>query len=220
MNSIKKPVVIFGNMASASTSKYYLDNDSDHAVIGFTVDKENIISPKHEGLDVIPFENILNEYPPQEVSILFPVGYSTHDPRGTNVFRRNRYECIKSMGYEFINYISSKAIVASNVVIGDNVLIYEGAIIQPFVQIGSNVIIRSGSNIGHHCNIGSHTFIASEVTIGGKTNLDSEIFIGLNSTVSNSVNIASGSFIAANSFINQDTQVGSDYRGVPARRYE
>ena len=200
-----KPVIIFGNLASASTSKYYLETDSPYQVLAFTVDELHLTASKYEGLNVIPFDKIHKEFPPNEVSFLFPAGYQHDNPRNTNIFRRSRYELIKSLGYEFISYISSKAIVASNAQLGDNVLIYEGAIVQPFVQIGNNTIIRSGVNVGHHCTVGDHSFVSAEVTIGSKTQIGTQVFVGLNSTISNSIKVADSAFIGANSFINRDT---------------
>jgi len=214
-----KPLIIFGNLASASTSRYYIQEEGIYEVIAFTVDAVKITAPKHEGLPVVAFEIIQKEFPPNEVNFLFPAGYQLNNPINTNIFRRTRFELIKSMGYGCINYVSRQAMVASNIELGENVLIYEGAIIQPFVKIGDNTIIRSGANIGHHVTIGSHSFIAAEVTIGGQSNIGEGVFIGLNSTISNSIQVADGSFVGANSFINKDTQISSKNIGIPAKIY-
>jgi sugar O-acyltransferase (sialic acid O-acetyltransferase NeuD family) len=219
MNTPVKPVVVFGNQDSASTTYYYLSTDSDRQVVAFTVDQDRITNSRHDGLPVVPFELIQQEYPPDQVDFLFPAGFQQSNPYNTNIFRRARYEAIKSMGYQFINYISSRAMVADNVKIGDNVLIYEGAIVQPFVEIGNNNIIRSGVNLGHHVWIKDHCFIAAEVTVGSRTCIGSQTYIGLNTTVLNSVNIADGSFIASSTLINRDTQEFSKNLGIPGHEY-
>jgi len=214
-----KPVIVFGNQDSASTTNYYLSVDSPYRVVAFTVDQDRITNSNHESLPVIPFEKILKEFPPDQVDFIFPAGFQISNPYNTNVFRQSRYELIKSMGYKFINYISSRALVATNVKIGENVLIYEGTIVQPFVEIGNNTIVRSGVNLGHHCVVKDHCFISAEVTVGSRTIIGSQTFIGLNTTILNSINIANKSFIGSSTLINRNTQEFSKNLGIPAHEY-
>jgi sugar O-acyltransferase (sialic acid O-acetyltransferase NeuD family) len=209
-----KPVVIFGNQDSASTTNYYLKHDSNYEVVGFTVDSNRMTSEIFENLPLIPFEFINSRFPPDEVDFIFPAGFQLNHPLNTNIFRKNRYEIIKNQGYQCINYISSKALVANNAHIGENVLIYEGAIVQPFVSIGDNCIIRSGANIGHHSSIQSHCFISAEVTIGSRTSIGTQAFIGLNTTILNSINVSSNVFIGAGSFINCNIDKNSKVIGI------
>ena len=214
-----KPVIVFGNQDSASTTHYYLSTDSARRVVAFTVDQDRITSATHEGLPVVPFERIQEQFPPDQVDFIFPAGFQLSNPYNTNVFRQDRYQLIKSMGYQFVNYISSRAMVADNVVIGENVLIYEGAIVQPFVEIGNNTIIRSGVNLGHHCVVQDHCFISAEVTVGSRTRIGSQTFIGLNTTILNSITVADGSFIGSSTLINRDTQAFSKNLGIPGHAY-
>jgi len=214
-----KPVIVFGNQDSASTTNYYLSVDSPYRVVAFTVDQDRITNSNHESLPVIPFEKILKEFPPDQIDFIFPAGFQISNPYNTNVFRQSRYELIKSMGYKFINYISSRALVATNVKLGENVLIYEGTIVQPFVEIGNNTIVRSGVNLGHHCVVKDHCFISAEVTVGSRTIIGSQTFIGLNTTILNSINIANKSFIGSSTLINRNTQEFSKNLGIPAHEY-
>ena len=215
-----KPVIVFGNQDSASTTHYYLSVDSPYRVAAFTVDQDRITNASHETLPVVPFERIQEEFPPDKFDFIFPAGFQISNPYNTNVFRQTRYERIKSMGYRFIYYISSQALVATNVKIGENVLIYEGSIVQPFVEIGNNTIIRSGVNLGHHCVVRDHCFLSAEVTIGSRTTIGSQTFIGLNTTILNSITVADGSFIGSSSLINRDTQECSKNLGIPGHEYK
>jgi sugar O-acyltransferase (sialic acid O-acetyltransferase NeuD family) len=214
-----KPVIVFGNQDSASTTHYYLSVDSPYQVVAFTVDQDRITSSKHQTLPVIPFEQIQEEFPPDQVDFIFPAGFQISNPYNTNIFRRNRYELIKSMGYQFISYLSSRALIANNVVIGQNVLIYEGSIVQPFVEIGNNTIIRPGVNLGHHCVVQDHCFISAEVTVGSRTTIGSQTFVGLNTTILNSITVADASFIGSSTLINRNTQAFSKNLGIPGHEY-
>jgi sugar O-acyltransferase (sialic acid O-acetyltransferase NeuD family) len=215
-----KPVIIFGNQDSASTTHYYLNSDSPYRVAAFTVDQDRITLEQHENLPVIPFEHIQTEFPPDQFDFIFPAGFQISNPYNTNIFRQSRYELIKSMGYQFINYISSRALIATNVQVGENVLIYEGAIVQPFVKIGNNNIIRSGVNLGHHCRVHNHCFISAEVTVGSRAVIGDQTFIGLNTTVLNSITIAPESFIGSSTLINRDTKESSRNLGIPGHEYQ
>jgi sugar O-acyltransferase (sialic acid O-acetyltransferase NeuD family) len=213
------PVIIFGNQDSASTTHYYLTTDSPRQVAAFAVDQDRITDLHLAGLPVVPFEQVQELYPPDKYDFIFPAGFQLSNPYNTNVFRRNRYELIRSMGYQFVNYVSSRALVADNVVIGKNVLIYEGAIVQPFVQIGNNTIIRSGVNLGHHSCVGDHCFLSAEVTVGSRANIGAQTFIGLNTTVLNSITIGDSNFIGSSSLINRDTRDGSRTLGIPGHEF-
>lgn len=156
-----RPVVIFGNLRSASLAWYCLLHDSAYRVAGFTVDAAYITSQQFEGLPLVPFEALQVHYPPTDYRLLIPMGY-----QHINGVRRARYEQARQRGYTLPSYVSSRASVWPDLKIGDNVLIYEHAIIQPFARIGSNCIIRSGAHISHHCEVADHAFIAAEVAMG------------------------------------------------------
>jgi sugar O-acyltransferase (sialic acid O-acetyltransferase NeuD family) len=213
------PVIIFGNQDSASTTHYYLTTDSPRQVAAFAVDQDRISNTIHEGLPVVPFEHVQELYPPDQFDFIFPAGFQLSNPYNTNIFRRDRYQLIRALGYQFVNYISSRAHVATNVVIGENVLIYEGAVVQPFVTIGNNTIIRSGVNLGHHSCVQDHCFLSAEVTVGSRAEIGAQTFIGLNTTVLNSVTIGTGSFIGSSTLINRDTQAYSKTLGIPGHEY-
>ena len=104
-----------------------------------------------------------SHYPPGEARLLIPMGYQR-----INSVRRERFESACARGYDFVSYVSTRASHWPDLKIGRNVLIYEHAIIQPFVSIGDNCIIRSGAHISHHCTVESHCFIAAEVVMGGQ----------------------------------------------------
>jgi sugar O-acyltransferase (sialic acid O-acetyltransferase NeuD family) len=208
----KRPVVVFGNMRSASLAWYCLLHDSPFKVAGFTVDAAYIASTHFEGLPLVPFETLEAYYPPADYRLLIPMGYQR-----INGVRRARYEQAKHRGYTFVNYISSRASVWPDLAIGDNVLIYEHAIIQPFARIGSNCIIRSGAHISHHCQIADHAFVAAEVAMGGEGIVGEQAFVGVGAVLRDRIRIGERSFIGAGAVVVQDTQPDCVYVGNPAR---
>lgn len=208
-----RPVVIFGNLRSASLAWYCLLHDSPWAVAGFTVDAAYLNSSLFEGLPLVPFETLEEHYPPTDYRLLIPMGY-----QHINGVRRARFEQAKARGYAFVSYVSSRASVWPDLQIGENVLIYEHAIIQPFARIGSNCIIRSGAHISHHCEVADHAFVAAEVAMGGEGYVGEQAFVGVGAVLRDRIRIAERSFIGAGAVVVQDTQSDGVYVGNPARK--
>jgi len=208
-----RPVIVFGNLLSASLASYCLMNDSPLQVAGFTVDDAYLTSNTFEGLPLVSFEELDNFFPPDDYQLLIPMGYQQ-----INSVRRTRYEQAKQRGYKFATYVSSRASVWPNLEIGDNVLIYEHAIIQPFAKIGNNCIVRSGAHVSHHCTVEDHSFIAAEVAMGGEVRIREQAFVGIGAVLRDRVTIAKRSLIGAGAAVVKDTEEDCVYVGNPARK--
>lgn len=207
-----RPVVIFGTMRSASLAHYCLVHDSPLKVAGFTVDADHLRGREHEGLPLVAFERLETAFAPQEYRLLIPIGY--HE---MNAVRRARYESAKARGYGFASYVSSRASVWPDLVLGDNVLVYEHAIVQPFCRLGSNCIVRSGAHLSHHVNVGDHAFIAAGAVIGGAAIVGEQAFVGLGAIVRDRIRIAPRSLVGAGALVIGDTEPDRAYVGHPAR---
>lgn len=208
-----RPVVIFGNQRSASLAWYCLKHDSPFRVVAFTVDSRYISSPRFEDLPLVPFETLEDHYPSEAFRLLIPMGYQQ-----INGVRRERYEGAKQRGYSFVSYVSSRASVWPDLHVGENVLIYEHAIIQPFATLGDNCIIRSGAHISHHCEVGDHVFVAAEVAMAGEVRVAEQAFLGVGAVLKDRIRIAPRSFIGAGAVVLQDTEADGVYVGNPARK--
>ena len=108
-------VVIFGIRDVAEVSHYYLTNDSEHEVVAFCVHKKYL--PKElifKSLPVVCFDEVDQLYPPKLYKFFAPMS-----PLKMNTIREKIYYDLKEKGYNFISYISSKAII-SNSEVGEN----------------------------------------------------------------------------------------------------
>ena len=209
----KVPVVVFGNGTFSSLAWYCLTHDSNYRVVAFTVDREFVGSGSHQGLPVLPFEDVASFHPPGSVRMLVPLGY-----RDINGLRRDRYLAAKAMGYEFASYVSSRACTWPDFQIGENCMVYEHAIVQPFARIGDNVIVRSGAHVSHHCEIADHAFLAAGVTLGGNVQVGERAFLGVGAVLRDGLVIAPRSFVGAGAVILADTASDAVYVGNPARK--
>ncbi|MBA2672455.1 acetyltransferase [Ramlibacter sp.] len=208
-----RPVLVFGNLLSASLAWYCLAHDSPWTVAGFTVDQAYIRDARYEGLPLVAFETLEQTHPPADYRLIIPMGYHR-----INGLRRARFEQARTRGYDCVSYVSSRASVWPDLRIGDNVLIYEHAIIQPFARIGDNCIIRSGAHISHHCQVHDHAFVAAEVAMGGEGTVGEQAFVGVGAVLRDRIRIAPRSFIGAGAVVVQDTEADGVYVGNPARK--
>lgn len=208
-------VVIFGIQDFAQLAKYYIENDTDHIVVAFSVNKAYIpVEGSFEGLPVISFEDIEKKYPPNEYKFFAPMS-----PKKMNRLRKDIYDNIKAKGYDCISYVSSKATRFNNK-IGENCFILEDNTLQPYTNIGNNVIMWSGNHIGHHGKIGDNVFFTSHVVLSGHCVVKDYSFFGVNSTIRDGVIIDEGTLVGMSASIIKNTEEWSVYMGNPAKKLE
>ena len=208
-------VIIFGVLDTAELAHFYLDTDSEHEVVAFTVSKEFMEVSKFLNLPVIPFEDIEKYYPPSDFYLFAPM-----TGKNMNQNRERIYLQGKSKGYSFITYVSSKATIYNNS-IGENCFILEDNTIQPFTSIGNNVVLWSGNHIGHHGKINDHVFFTSHVVMSGHCIIESNCFFGVNATIRDFTTVSKGTLLAMGACLTkQKTDEWGVYVGSPAKKLE
>lgn len=207
-------VIVFGIKDFAELAHFYLTHDSHHEVVAFSVSHEYLPQESmFHGLPILPFEDIETKLSPSEYHFFAPMS-----PQKMNRLRESIYNQIKSKRYQFVNYISSKATVFPNQIIGDNCFILEDNTIQPYTSIGNNVILWSGNHIGHHCVIKDHVMFTSHVVMSGHCEIDAFSFFGVNSSLRDGLKIAEGTFLSMGGVLTQNTEPWSVYKGNPAEK--
>lgn len=198
--------MIFGAGDYARIAAVYLEKDSDHNVLGFTVDGAYLDQKELLGKPVLAFEDVVESHPPDRVQVLVAIGFS-----GMNARRREVYERCKQLGYSFVTYINSRAYQWGNLEVGENSFIFEANVLQPFVRIGNNCVLWSGNHIGHDSTIADHCFIASHVVVSGNCSIGHSCFIGVNATFRDGVKVAPRTLVGAGAAILKDTEEGDVY---------
>lgn len=202
----KTPIIIFGNSEMARLLFFYFNTDSNYEVCAFTVDRSFIKNPNFCGLPLLPYEELENTHPPSKYKLFIAIGYSK-----LNNLRKEKFISAKNKGYQLVSYISSKATIMNEFIIGENCLILENNVIQPFVKIGDNVFLWSGNHIGHGSSIHNHVYIASHVVISGNVEIGHECFIGVNATIRDNVKIGDRCIIGAGCLILKDAESNGIY---------
>jgi sugar O-acyltransferase (sialic acid O-acetyltransferase NeuD family) len=185
-----KKLVIIGDGAFAEVAFECFMYDSEYEVVGFAVESAYLKKNELFGLPIIPFEQIENHFDSIDVEFYAALVYNQ-----LNRLRTRLYQATKAKGFRAASYISSRAFVWRNSIIGEHCFIFEDNTIQPFVRIGNNVVLWSGNHIGHHSVIHNHCFIASHAVISGFCTVGCSTFMGVNSALGNNVNVGEDNWI-------------------------
>jgi len=207
-------VVVFGTKKMAELAHFYFTKDSPHEVVAFTVDGEFIDQKEFRGLPLVPFEDVIQKYPPDEYKMFIAVGY-----KNLNTVRAQKYYEAKEKGYELVTYLSSKITHWGDTEIGDNCFILENQVLQPFMKIGNNVTLWCGNHFGHDVVIGDHCYIASHVVVCGGVSIGPYTFIGVNATIRDDTKIGRECIIGAGALILRDVDDKSVYIAKPTDKY-
>lgn len=207
----KRRLVIVGDAAFAEIAREYFDADTDYEVVAFAVESEFIRRESLHGLPVVPFETLKSEYPPAQHDVFVAVAYSQ-----LNRVRARLAAASKAKGYRLTSYVSPRAFVWRNVVLGENCFIFEHNTVQPFVRIGDNVVLWSGNHIGHHSTIGDNVYVSSHVVVSGYCEVGANSFLGVNSTLANNLTIARDNWIGPGVTLTRNTEPAALYGGPSA----
>jgi len=206
-------LVVFGAGDIARLAHFYFSTDSDHEVVGFTVDGEYRTDPEFQGLPLVAVEELPQRFPPSGFKMFVALSYAK-----MNRIRADKYAQMKALGYELVSYVSTRCSYLSQHKPGDNCFILEDNTVQPYVRIGNDVTLWSGNHIGHDSTIGDHCFISSHVVVSGHVDVGPSCFIGVNATLRNSISIGERTLIGAGASIMKSTLPGSVYPGPRAER--
>jgi sugar O-acyltransferase (sialic acid O-acetyltransferase NeuD family) len=207
-------LVIFGTGDIARLAHRYFTRDSDHEVIGFTVDREYRNSESFLELPLVDFETVTTRFPPDRHQMFVALSYAR-----MNKLRASKYLAAKSVGYTLATYVSSRCSWLTDDPPGDNCFILEDNTVQPFVRIGNNVTLWSGNHIGHDSVIDDHCFISSHVVISGHVHVREYCFLGVNATLRNSIVIAPETVIGAGAVVMKNTVAKGVYLPQRAERF-
>lgn len=211
----EKDLILVGDSAFAEVAYEYFTHDSPYRVAGFCVESPFLKRDRLCGLPVVPFEEVETHFDPAHHSLYVAVVYTQ-----MNRLRARLCREAKAKGYALASYVSSRAFVWRNVVLGEHCFVFENNVVQPFVTLGDNVVLWSGNHIGHHSTIEDNCFISSHVVISGYVTIGANSFLGVNSCVSNNRKVGRDCWVGPGVALSQDAADGSLFnleKAVPSK---
>jgi sugar O-acyltransferase (sialic acid O-acetyltransferase NeuD family) len=201
VETLKKPLVVFGARQIAEVLAWYFDHESPYQVVAFTVDAAFLNGSTFQGRPLVAFEEVKAAFPPPDNLMFVALSYAR-----MNRVRSEKYAAAKAAGYKLASHISPHARVWDSMPFGDNSFVMENNVVQPFARIGSNTVLWSGNHIGHHSTIGDHCFLASHIVVSGGVTIGDYCFIGVNASLRDGIKIAPRCLIGAGALLMKDTE--------------
>jgi sugar O-acyltransferase (sialic acid O-acetyltransferase NeuD family) len=209
-----RKLIIVGAGETAEIAYECFTHDSPHAIAAFAVEEAYLTQRTIYGLPVIALERLVEQYPPDQFGAYVAISYNS-----LNRVRRRLFGIVKDLGFRCESYVSSRALVWPNAVIGENCFVFESCVVQHHAQLGDNITMWAGATITHRCVIGNHCFIASGAVINGLTRLGERCFIGANSSIADHLSVADDSVIGMGAVVTKSIEeAGRVWVGNPARR--
>ncbi|MEM4721642.1 MAG: acetyltransferase [Candidatus Methanomethylicaceae archaeon] len=175
--------------------------------IGFLDDDKNLIGKIILGLQV--FGSISKLYKFNHDGVVVAIGENDTRARIFQELKKNKKQIVKA--------IHPSAVIASDVQLGEGVMICAGVIVNTGTIIGDNVILNTGCTVDHHNQIGNHVHLAPGVHLGGNVTIGDGTLVGIGSTVIPGRRIGEWSIIGAGSVVTNDIPPNTTAVGVPAR---
>lgn len=136
---------------------------------------------------------------------------------GDNEIRARIFEIARACGERAITAVHPAAVLASDVCLGEGVVICAGVVINTGTVIGNNVILNTGCTVDHHNRIGDHAHIAPGVHLGGNVTVGEGTLVGIGAIVLPGCTIGAWSVIGAGSVVTKNIPAYVTAVGVPAR---
>ena len=131
--------------------------------------------------------------------------------------RRGFIEAVRDLGFEFATLMHPSAQVLGPPNLRTGCIVNLGATVASNVTVGEHVIINRGCLIGHHSRIGSYctvgpgTNVAASVTIGEGT------YLGMSSVIRDHITVGDGAIVGAGAVVVADVPDRVQVMGVPAK---
>jgi len=135
---------------------------------------------------------------------------------GSPPARASCFESLRDL-FEFPILIHPSAVLGINVMIGAGTLIQSGVSITTQVKIGYGCLINNNSALGHDVVIGDCSVVNPGAILSGNVVIGKSVLIGANATVLANVSIGDGARVGAGAVVTKDVNEGETVIGVPAR---
>jgi sugar O-acyltransferase (sialic acid O-acetyltransferase NeuD family) len=209
-----RKLIIVGAGETAQIAYEYFTHDSPHTVAAFAVEGAYLTESDLYGLPIVALERLSERYPPDEFGAYVAISFNS-----LNRVRRRLFGIVKDLGFRCESYVSSRAFVWPNTVIGENCFVSEACVVQHHAQLGDDVTMWAAATITHRCVIGNDCFIASGAVINGLTNIGERCFIGANSSIADRLSIADDSVIGMGAVVTKSIEApGRVWVGNPAHQ--
>lgn len=205
-----KKVVIVGASGFGKEALSLLKYSPNAEVVGFTGPQPEIKGNTIQGVPILGDDRWLEKLRGEGVdaAVVAIADYK---------IRAKLARHCRELGYELINLIHPSSSIASDVELGEGVIIYGGVVINAGVKIGHHVLINSGATLGHDTVVEDNVNINPGVDIGGKVLIKQGAYLGIGSSIIQEIVVGAESLVGAGAVVIRDVPEKVVVGGVPAK---
>lgn len=168
-----------------------------------------------QGIPVLGNDDLLSEISQRGISH-FVVGVGGV---GNNLPRKKLFETALGFGLIPLTVKHPTAIISNMVVHEAGCQFLPGCIVNTGALLGLNVIVNSGAIIEHDCAIADYVHIATGAKLAGGVQVGLGAHIGAGSTIRQNIRIGEFAIVGAGAVVVKDVPPNTTVMGVPAKIY-
>jgi UDP-perosamine 4-acetyltransferase len=205
--------VILGGGGHARVLIDALQQTADVIVHAILVPDESLWGGHIFGVPVLGDDSLLPGLREQGVDS-FVVGLGSvgdHRPR------QRLFQYGLALGFQVLTVRHPTAILSPHVQWGCGCQFLPGCIVNAGAVLGENVIINTGAIVEHDCRIGDHAHLATGARLSGTVQVGKGAHIGSGATVRQGITIGEHAIVGAGAVVVANVPPGVTVVGVPAR---
>ncbi|HEX5163866.1 MAG TPA: biotin/lipoyl-containing protein [Thermomicrobiales bacterium] len=141
------------------------------------------------------------------------VALSFHSEVRKKVHERIRAE----LDIRILPLVDPRAVVGMDVTIADGALIEAGAVIGPGTVVGEGTIVDVGVTVAHDCLLGPFSHLSPGCALSGVVCLKGNVLVGVGAALNSTITVGRGVIITPGSAVMNDVPDNVVVSGVPAR---
>jgi sugar O-acyltransferase (sialic acid O-acetyltransferase NeuD family) len=209
---VPEPLIIIG--AATPTIIRVVDDINERSersiqIIGILDNAHATLNGAAFGQKVLGGFDAVQAYDPKDVVLINTIAGSIKTRVETT-----RY--FLDLGYRFTNIVHP-GVNVKYVKMGAGNLVYENALLQPFVSIGNHCVISSNAGVAHETTIQDYCFVGPASYICGKVEIGERVFIGTGAVILPRLVIGSEARIGAGTVVHRPIPDGQTVISTPGR---
>jgi sugar O-acyltransferase (sialic acid O-acetyltransferase NeuD family) len=203
-------LIIIGAGSVGKFIAYNIDDfESEFSIVGFVDDDATKQGQVIAGYPVLGSLDLLQEYSGKGYAVAVGIAF----PK----VKYKILERITNLDFAFPNFISKKAWLSNEVVVGKGSIIYPGVAINYETLIGDFVVMNMNCAIGHNCIIRSYTSLAPGVNLGGFTILHEAVDFGIGAATKQNIVVHQNTIVGGQAMLTHNISANEVVVGVPGK---
>jgi sugar O-acyltransferase (sialic acid O-acetyltransferase NeuD family) len=113
--------------------------------------------------------------------------------------------------------VHPQAILGTDTVCEDGVIVCAGAVVSANVALGSHTHVNPNATIGHDAVLGRAVSVNPAAVVSGAVVVGDGVLLGASSVVLQGLTVGAGAVVGAAACVTHDVEPGATVKGVPAR---